>query len=104
MGLPTEELNFGEKHLTEVSAYIKRYGSRIERNPQYVLIGAYNLGKNKKYTGILSVADNEFHAYILRRELRKHGYCDVERTEHHEAPTFSMAIWKQKMIEKMKSK
>jgi len=89
--------------IPEVRNFITKYGCRLKDNPPYVLLGQYNSKAIGPVMGILAAADNEFHAYLLRREFRKNGHCTIERTEYHPGePTFSIETYKRKMREKMK--
>jgi hypothetical protein len=89
--------------IPEVRSFITKYGCRLRDNPPYVLLGQYNSKAIGPVMGILAAADNEFHAYLLRREFRKNGHCNIERTEYHSGkPTFSIETYKRKMREKMK--
>lgn len=91
--------------IPEVRKFILQYGCRLSDNPPYVLLGQYNSKAIGPVMGILAAADNEFHAHILRREFRKNGHCDIERTEYHSGDaTFSIETYKRKMREKMEQR
>lgn len=89
--------NFGY-FIPELQEVIVRYGCRLSDKPGYVLLGQFNSAKLGPTMGILAAANNEFHAHILRREIRKGGYCDIEKTEYHPGrSTFSIAGYMKKM-------
>ena len=94
----TSSSNFGST-IPELTGVIDKYGCKFSDKPGYVLVGQFNSKTRGPLMGILCVADNEFHAHLLRREINKCGDCDVERTEYHSAPTFSIREYKQKVAE-----
>ncbi|MFA5758914.1 MAG: hypothetical protein WC942_06120 [Clostridia bacterium] len=89
--------NYGS-HIPELKPWLKKYGAKFSHSPQYVLIGSYNTSSNT-VMGILGAANNEFYAYILRREILKNGYCEIKRTEYHENPNFSIEEYMIQVIE-----
>jgi hypothetical protein len=94
------------KRVPELESVILNFGCNISENPPYVLVGHYKSQEVGLVKGIIAGATNEFHAHILRREIRKNGCCDIEVTEYHpsEEPTFSIEIFLQRMREKMAQK
>ena len=93
--------NFGTA-IPELRSFIAKYGCRLSDNPAFVILGQYNSKEIGPVMGVLAAANNEFHAHILRREVRKHGRCDIEHTEYYPGKaTFSIETYKTKMREKM---
>lgn len=93
--------NFGNA-IPELREVIMRYGCRLSENPPFVLVGQYNSKEIGPIMGILAAANNEFHAFLLRREFRKNGNCDIEKTEYHSGKaTFSIEMYKRKFLERM---
>jgi len=96
--------NFGSA-IPEIRPFIERYGCRLSDNPPFVLLGQYNSKEIGLVMGVLAAANNEFHAHILRRELRKAGTVDIERTEYHpDSATFSISQYKEKYRQRMAAK
>jgi hypothetical protein len=73
--------NFGHT-IPELRETIVRYGTKLSKKPPYILLGQYNSKEVGPTMGILAAADNEFHAHFLCKEIRKNGYCDIQRTEY----------------------
>lgn len=73
--------NFGY-FIPELRDTIVRYGTRLSEKPAFVLLGQYNSKEVGPTMGILAATTNEFHAHLLAKEIRKNGYCDVQRTEY----------------------
>jgi len=88
--------------IPELKDKIRKYGCKLTDNPQFVLIGKYTSEEIGPVMGILAATNNEFHAHLLKREFSKKGDCSIEHTEFHPGKqTFSIAIYKQKMQERM---
>jgi len=96
-----QEPNFGQP-IPELKNLLSKYGVALSASPAYVLVGQYNSKEIGTVMGILAAANNEFHAHLLRREIRKSGLCDIEQSEYHPSgnTTFSIEIYKRKMREK----
>ena len=88
--------------IPEMKETIARYGCRLRDKPLFVLVGQYDSLVSGPIVGILAAASNEFHAHLLRKEFRKRGTCDIERSEFHpDGATFSIEIYRQKVREKI---
>jgi len=95
--------NFGY-FIPELRETIVQYGCKLSERPPYVLLGQYNSKSKGPTMGILAAANNEFHAYLLRKEIRKSGYCDIQRTEYFPNPkmsTFSIQEYMKQMRSRM---
>lgn len=92
--------------IPEVRDFIIKFACRLSDKPQFVLIGQYNSKEIGPIMGLLAAADNQFSAYLLRREFRKNGICDIARTEHHPDGngTFSVEKYKTQMRAKIEKK
>jgi hypothetical protein len=83
--------------IPDLEDILQKYGTTLKNNPQFVLVGEYR-GVNGKYGGILAAANNEFHAYILKREINKSGNCRIERSEYHpDGATFSIELYRRRI-------
>lgn len=89
--------------IPELREYVQRYGRRLNENPAFILVGSYKSLKIGAVAGILAAASNEFHAYILKREIDKAGKCTIEKTEYHPTETtLSIKIYREQHNKKMK--
>lgn len=88
--------------IPELDSVIRRYGVRLNENPAYVVAGVYRSPSLGPVMGVLAAANNEFHAYLIRREINERGRASVERTEYCPSgvPTFSLAAYRKKMCER----
>jgi len=84
--------------IPELRELILRYGERLTSDPPYVIIGEYRSEAIGRVMGILAAASNELYAYLLRREVNRHGTAAVERTEYHpDGGTFSLERFRQRL-------
>lgn len=84
---------FGDT-IPELKEIITKYGCGLGDSPPYVVVGTYNSNESGSIMGILAACQNQFHAYLIRREVNKHGSSDVHRTEFHPNPTFIISEYK----------
>jgi len=87
--------------IPELKDVIQKYGCGLGISPPYIVHGQYNSPTAGPIMGILAAAENQFHAYIIWREVMKNGKATVYRTEFHPNQNFSIAIYKEKVREKM---
>lgn len=95
--------NFGY-FIPELRETIVQYGCKLSEKPPYVLLGQYNSKAKGPTLGILCAANNEFHAHLLRREICKSGYCEIQKTEYFPEPkesTFSIQDYMKQMRTRM---
>lgn len=91
--------------IPELREFVEKYGADLKDNPPYVLLGKYKSKDIGLVMGVLAAATNEFHAHILRREIRKGGHCEIKTTEYFPGKsTFSIKLYKEKYKEKMAQK
>ena len=67
-------------HLEEI---VQRYGVSLRIHPPFVVVGWYDPPRGRRRRGVMGFASNQFHAYLIRREVQRYGYATVERTEWH---------------------
>jgi hypothetical protein len=87
----------------ELKEVIAKYGCGLGSDPPYVVVGEFNSKTKGPYAGILAAALNQFHAYLIWREVNKNGRADVKRSEFHPKTNFSIARYKQQLREKMEA-
>jgi len=87
--------------ILELKSVIQKYGCGLGDSPPYIVHGQYNSPTSGPMIGILAAAKNQFHAYLIRREVQKNGKSTVYRTEFHPDQNFSISIYKEKVREKM---
>lgn len=91
--------------IPELRVFVEKYGADLKDNPPYILLGKYQSKGIGLVMGVLAAATNEFHAHILRREIRKGGHCEIKTTEFFSGKsTFSIAMYKEKYKEKIAQK
>lgn len=91
--------------IPELREFVEKYGANLKDNPPYVLLGKYQSKGIGLVMGVLAATTNEFHAHILRREIRKNGHCEIKTTEFFPGKsTFSIALYREKYKEKMAQK
>lgn len=91
--------------IPEVRDLIMKFACRLSDKPKFVLLGQYNSQELGPIMGLLAAADNQFNAYLLRREFRKNGICDIEHTEYHpDGGSFSIEKYKSQMRAKIDKK
>jgi len=81
-----------------IGQIITTYGCKTSEKPKFALLGKCyfkkrrpdNTMKTVVQSGIITTANNEFHAHLLKRELNKYGSVDIKFTEHHSSPDFSL--------------
>jgi len=88
--------------IPELEDVIAKYGCSLGNSPPYIVFGQFNSKTAGPFGGILAAATNQFHAYLILREVRRHGNkASVERTEFHPRPTFYIERYKEQLREKL---
>ena len=89
--------------IPELRDVISKYGCGLGVSPPYIVHGQYNSPTKGPIVGILAAANNQFHAYLIWREVIKNGKAKVYRTEFHPKTTFNIERYKQTVREKMEA-
>ena len=89
--------------ILELKDVIQKYGCGLGISPPYIVHGQYNSPTSGPVMGILAAASNQFHAYLIWREVMKNGRATVYRTEFHPNQNFSIETYKAKVRENMEA-
>jgi hypothetical protein len=88
--------------IPELNDVIGKYGCGLGSDPPYIVQGVYTSASGP-VGGIIAGAQNQFYAYLICREVNKKGKATVERTEFHPHTTFSIKLYKEKVLEKVET-
>lgn len=90
--------------IPELNDIIEKYGVLFKEKPIYVVFGDYQSKLRGRVHGIIAATANEFHAFIIKREVNKSGKAIIARSEFHpDGMEFNMQLYFEK-IEELKRK
>jgi hypothetical protein len=83
--------------IPELKEVLFKYGMPLKQQPPYVVVGEFK-SKSGPIYGVIGAANNQFHAYIIRREIEKNGKAKVFRSEYHpKGMDFCVADYKRRV-------